>query len=90
VTPARRLTRPAGLRRPFAWLPIAIILLAGVPLLLKPLGVIGTPKTSEGDSLTDRVFVRDLSDQAARGIELGETLVNRASVHALAPAPSAF
>ena len=61
-------------------LPVAIILLVGPLLLLKPLGITGgQSRNTEKENLTDRVFVRDLGAQAAKGIELGEALARRAS-----------
>jgi hypothetical protein len=64
---------------PLGLLPIAIVLLVGPLLLLQPLGLAGKPQAGQGPNLADRVFVRDVAVQAARGIILGEALVRRAS-----------
>ena len=70
---------PDGWRRAFGLLPVLIIVLVGPLLLLQPFGVAGgKARTTQGDNLADRVFIRDLADQAAKGIELGEALVSRA------------
>jgi hypothetical protein len=68
-----------GRRSSLSVLSIVIIVLVGPLLLLQPFGSAGKPKTGQGPNRADRVFVRDLAEQARRGIELGEELVNRAS-----------
>ena len=69
-----------GRRSGFGLLPIAIIVVVGPLLLLQPWGIIGgKARTRQGNNLTDRVFVRDLADLAASGIELGKAFVSHAS-----------
>ncbi len=69
-----------GRRSRLGWLPLATIAVVVPLLLVRPLGIVGDDVNPVSiRNVTDTAFVRDLADQGARGVTVGQTLLRRAS-----------